>query len=184
MTQEVQGRPLEQYREYLRLLARSQLDPRLQRKLDSSDLVQQTLLKAHEKRDQFRGQSEGEFIAWLRTILANVLADAVRKFRRQNAELEVSLQAALEESSSCLEAWLADGQASPGEQAMRQEQVLRLADALAQLPDDQRVALELHHLHGHSVPAIAQLMDRSTASASGLLRRGLKTLRGLLKDER
>ena len=183
MVHQAQGRPLEKYREYLCLLARLQLDPRVQRKLDSSDLVQQTLLKAHEKRDQFRGQSEGEFMAWLRTILANVLADAVRKFGRKHAELEVSLQAALEESSSCLESWLADGQAPPGEQAMRQEQLLRMADALAQLPDDQRVAVELHHLHGHSVPSIARLMDRSTASVSGLLRRGMQTLRTLLKDE-
>jgi RNA polymerase sigma-70 factor (ECF subfamily) len=66
---------------------------------------------------------------------------------------------------------------------MRQEQLLRLADALAQLPDDQRVALELHHLQGHSAPAIAKVMDRSTASVAGLLRRGLQTLRSLLREE-
>jgi RNA polymerase sigma-70 factor (ECF subfamily) len=182
MTPETQGRPLEQYRDYLCLLARLQLDPRLQGKLDSSDLVQQTLLKAHQKREQFRGQSEAEFLAWLRVILANTLADAVRQFGRQHGDQERSLEAALAESSSHLEAWLSDSQASPGEQVARQEQVVRLAEALARLPEEQRLALELHHLQGHSVPAVGQLMRRSTASVAGLLRRGLKKLREQLEE--
>lgn len=68
---ESSNRPLESFREYLRLLARMNMDPRLQARIDPSDLAQQTLLKAHEKQGQFRGKTDAERAAWLRTILAN-----------------------------------------------------------------------------------------------------------------
>src|SRR5262249_32425136 len=96
-------RPLAEYREYLRLLARLQLDPRLQAQLDPSDIVQQTLLKAHEHLDQFRGRSDAESRAWLRSILARCLVDAVRAFARQKGDRARSLEAELEQSSARLE---------------------------------------------------------------------------------
>lgn len=186
MTTQAEGseRPLESYREYLRLLARLQLDPRLRGKLDPSDIVQEALLKAHEKRDQFRGQTEEERVAWLRSILANTLVDVARKYGAQGRDVaaERSLEAALHESSVRLEQWLATDASSPEQHALHEEELLRLADALAQLPDDQRIALEMKHLGGDSVEAIAQEMGRSKTAIGGLLRRGVKRLRELLHE--
>src|SRR6185312_11540800 len=183
MVKQAEGseRPLEDYRDYLRLLARLQLDPRLRGKLDPSDVVQQTLVKAYEKAEQFRGETEGERAAWLRRILANTLTDAARKFRCEVA-LGQSLEQALHESSARLEAWLTRDQQSPSEQVDRQEQLLHLAEALSRLPDDQRRAIELHHLQDRVLADIAQEMGRTEAAVAGLLRRGRKKLRELLED--
>jgi RNA polymerase sigma-70 factor (ECF subfamily) len=181
-----QGREwsLERYREYLLLLARLQLDSRLQSKLDASDLVQQALLQAYQKIEQFRGKHEAELIAWLRTILAHTAANELCKFRqaKRAVTLERSIEDAIEQSSARLEIWLAADQDSPSEVAAGHEQSLRLAAALAKLPDDQRTAIELHHLKELSVEEIATQLGRTQAAVAGLLRRGVQKLRELLNE--
>jgi len=180
-----QGEVLERYRAYLRLLARLQLDPRLRGKVDPSDVVQQTLLKAHQALGQFRGQTSGERAAWLRQILANPLANAVRDFGRakRDVALERSLELSLDQSSARLEAWLAADQSSPSELAERNEQLLRLAEALGRLPELQREALLLRHCHGWALAEIAEHLGRSRAAVASLLRRGLKQMRAELRGE-
>ena len=176
------SRPVEDYREYLHLLARMQLDPRLRGKVDPSDVVQQTLVKAHQNRGQFRGGTEAERAGWLRRILANTLIDAARKYGRE-LDVQHSLEQAVDASSARIEAWLATDESSPSERAGRQEQLIRLARALAQLPEDQRVVVEMHHLRDGPVAEIAATLGRTEAAVAGLLRRGLKKLRTLLQED-
>jgi RNA polymerase sigma-70 factor (ECF subfamily) len=184
MTGSDHGPELERFREYLALLARLQLDPRLQGKVDLSGVVQQTLLEAHQAWGQLEKMDEGQRAAWLRRALANNLTDEVRKLgtAARDVSREQSLEAALGESSSRLEAWLASEQSSPGEQAIRNEQLLALAGALADLPEDQRKAVELHHLQGLPVAEVAGLMRRSPGAVGALLVRGLKKLREHLRE--
>ena len=179
---EAHGRLLEKFRDYLRLLARVQLDPRLRGKLDPSDVVQQTLLEAYQKREQFRGATEAEWLAWLRTALAHNLADALRAFGQAKRDVarERALADAADESSRRLAAWLAAEQSSPSQRAQRHEQAVHLAIALAALPEAHREALELHYCEDRSLAEIAQRLRRTPAAVAGLLKRGLKQLRAAL----
>jgi RNA polymerase sigma-70 factor, ECF subfamily len=173
----------EKYRNYLCLLARQQLGPRLRAKLDASDVVQDTLLQAHVSQDQFRGTTEPERIGWLQTILMNKLAGALRQFARRcrDVDLERSIDHQMRESSAKLESWLAADISSPSEKAGKHEQLLRLAAALAELPGDQREAIELHHIQGLPLAQVALALGRSKPSVAGLIFRGVTAVRKRLE---
>jgi RNA polymerase sigma-70 factor (ECF subfamily) len=185
MPPEGDGIDLERYRSYLHLLARLHLDPRLRGKLDPSDLVQQTLLQAYRGLEQFRGRSQAELMAWLRQALANCLGNALRDFTRQRRDVgrERSLEQALDASSARLGAWLAAEQSSPSHKAAEQEQAVRLAEALAELPQAQREALILQHWYGWSLAQIGAELGRSPGAVAGLIKRGLQRLREILPVE-
>jgi RNA polymerase sigma-70 factor (ECF subfamily) len=177
---------LDRYRPLLRLQVRQmQLDPRLQRRFDSSDLVQETLLRAHGNLARFRGTTEGDLVKWLQEILTNVVTDEVRKARarKRDLALEQSLEAVMAESSARLAEYLASSQPSPSRQAERQELLLRLAAAIDQLPEDQRDVLIQRDLLGASVSQIAEQLGRTEKSVAGLLLRGRRKLRELLQKE-
>jgi RNA polymerase sigma-70 factor (ECF subfamily) len=169
-------KPVDQYRDYLLVLARLHQGILAKARLDPSDIVQMTLLKAHQCSAQFRGTTGREQAAWMRRILTNTMIDAARKAAPQ----ERSLEAAIERSSIKLEALL-DGRRL--NDLDRDERLAGLAGALAALPDDQRAAIDLRYLQSLSIEAIGQRMNRSTASVGGLLQRGLRRLREVLATD-
>lgn len=150
-----QGADLDRWRVYLHVLVNAQIDPRLRGKVDLSGIVQQTLLEAHQKHPVL--SDDGQQAAWLRRVLANNLADELRKLAAAKRDIgrERSLEQALNASSARLEQWLAPEQSSPSEHVAKHEQALRLAAALERLPEAQREALILQHWHGWKLAEIA-----------------------------
>lgn len=172
---------LDQFRSYLYVLARAHLGPR--DKVEASDIVQQTMLDAHARRQQFRGESDAQRAAWLRQILAHNLKDALRHQHRAKRDVsrQQSLDGAIDQSFRRAESWLAGRQSSPSQHVEKEEELLRLADALTELPDAQRDAVILRHLQGLSLAEAARQLDRTEAAVAGLIYRGLKKLHDLLE---
>jgi RNA polymerase sigma-70 factor (ECF subfamily) len=173
------------YRNYLKLLARVQIDRRLQRKVDASDVVQDALLRAHRAFGGFRGQTEAEVLAWLRRILASCLVDLARQYHgtgRRRLDLERDFEHDLDDASRALDTRLIN-HSTPSAAAARRERGVQLANALAHLPAGYREAVVLRHLEGLTFPEIALRMGRSVDSVKKLWIRGLAQLRTTWEGE-
>jgi RNA polymerase sigma-70 factor, ECF subfamily len=172
----------EAYRAYLRIVVESQLDPRLRAKADLSGVVQLTLWEAHRS-PEIERIAPGERLAWLRRVLANNLADEVRKYRseKRDPRRELPQLAAADDSFDQLAGLVADV-SSPSAPLRRDEQAVRLAQALDRLPPAQREALVLQHWHRWDLATIAEHLGRTKMAVAGLLKRGLRQLRDELRD--
>lgn len=177
--QQALGQLLEEYREYLRLLARTRVGRDLQVRLDPSDLIQDALLEAHRDFRQFLGHTEAELTVWLRRILVRNLADQLKHHHSQRRDYsrEQPLEVLVEQAHEALAAPLS----TPSAQAVRREQAVVLANALASLPDDYREVITRRHVEGQSFEAIAVAMGRTSGAARMLWMRALERLGGLME---
>jgi RNA polymerase sigma-70 factor, ECF subfamily len=177
------GELLERFREPLRRLSRRRMGAALSRRLDASDVVQQTFLEAHQSIGGFRGTSEAELLAWLRHILEFNLADAARN-HLATGKRAAAREASLDDSrdgNGGLHQRLASGHTSPSLRAVRLEQAARFLESLELLPADQREAVRLRHIEGWPLDRIASHLHRSPEAAAGLLKRALHALRARLR---
>jgi RNA polymerase sigma-70 factor (ECF subfamily) len=179
------GKLFERYRNYLGLLARLQIGRRLQGKLDADDLLQEVSLEAHKRIQRFCGNTEPEFLAWLRQILAAILSNQVRRYfgtRRRDLRRERRIAAELDESTRALERSLVAPQTSPSQQASLREQAVLLADALQALPETYREVVILRHLEGLTFPEVAERMMKTEHSVKNIWARALARLRSAMEE--
>jgi RNA polymerase sigma-70 factor (ECF subfamily) len=161
------GVELERLRPYLHLVARINLDHRLRSLIDPDDVVQDVFRKALQNWDQCSGSRK----AWLRRILLNHLKDLIDKHSKGAA-----LREELERSSVRLDAILVDDQSSPSQRAERNEDLARLAEALAMLPMNEQEVVILKWLHQMKLKDVAAQLGVTLGAAAGLLYRGLDRL--------
>ena len=170
-----------QCRNYLHVLARAQLERRLQAKVDASDLVQQTLLEAYRDFRNFRGGTEAEWLAWLRRILSHNAANFVRHWQttgKRQARREVPIGPGA--SSAALGPEPVDGGESPSQELMRKERELLVADAVAHLPPDYQEVINLRNLQRLPFNEVADRMGRSRPAVQMLWLRALHQLQQIL----
>ena len=173
------------YRGYLWALASASLGTGFRNQLDPADVVQTTLLRAAESLATSPVSDEESLLAWLRQVLKSVLVDEYRRLHRDRRDIrreQQLLESGVDASAAGLQACLAADQTSPSLAAVRNERLLLLADALMQLPAEQREVVVQRYLEGRSVASIADSLGRTVPAVAGLLRRGLEQLRSLLPE--
>ncbi len=159
---------LKEHRPYLKHIAEAQLPQSLQSRLDSSDLVQETLLGAFQQFGQFAGSTDAEFLAWLKEILRNQVIDAIRYHGRDVRD--VNRNQPLPELVAC------DKTISASEVARRTETSERLRQALAELPEHYRTVILLRQEQDLSFEEIGNRLQRSTDAARMLWGRAVLQL--------
>ncbi|MBN2218486.1 MAG: sigma-70 family RNA polymerase sigma factor [Pirellulales bacterium] len=173
-------------RSYLGVVAQAQIETWLRAKVDASDVVQQTMLEAHRDFARFDGASEKEWLGWLRGILKHNLADFVRHYRG-TAKRQTRREVRWRDPAASTLAPGAPEPAAPGatpsQEVARMDNELRVAAALAELPDDYREVIALRNFQRLPFSEVAQQMNRSRPAAQMLWMRALKRLEQTLDED-
>lgn len=179
-SREARGQLFQRYGAYLRLLARATLGRRLRAKVDASDVVQETLLAAHEDFGGFRGGTERELAGWLRRVLSRKVSEQVRRFARNQGRdvgRERSMDGAVDSSSNALRGVLAGSGTTPSGCAERRELGVVLTDALDELEPDHREVIVLRNLEALDWREVGERMGRTPDAARMLWARAVTRLR-------
>jgi RNA polymerase sigma-70 factor (ECF subfamily) len=172
------------YHDRLRRMVAVRLDPRLQGRLDPSDVLQETYLEAARRLDDYLRQPDVPFHLWLRGLAGNRLGKLHRQHlgaQKRDAGRDISVDEGIPEASSVvLAACLLGKDDRPSEAAARAEVRARLTEALDQLDALDREALVLRHFEQLSSAEVGRVLGISEAAAGKRYLRALERLRQVL----
>lgn len=179
------------YRNYMRMVVRTGLGPKLRERVELSDVVQEALVEVVRQFPQFTGQNEAALVGWLRRLVGQKLADLGRyhsRAKRSGGAPDLALDAAIDPAGGGgssgegggggkLLDMLALSQTSPSELASRRELTVLLADAVAGLQEGEAEVLWLYHAENLSFEVIGDRLGVSRKSVRGIYARGLRDLK-------
>ena len=181
-------RLLAQHREPVRRMIDLRIDPAIAARVDASDVVQEVLIEASRRLDDYLRDGTMPFHLWLRHLAQDHLIDAHRRHRQAqkrgvDREQPIVPAAFADRSSIELAAQFIDSELTPASAAMQQELQRRLHVAITQLNDDDRDIILMRHFEQLSNQEVALLLKLTEAAASMRYLRALRRLRALLIPE-
>jgi len=180
-------RLLGRHRAALRRMIDLRMDRAMQRRVDASDVVQDVLLEANTRLNDFLADPVMPFHLWLRQIARDRIIDLHRRHRvaaKRSLDRERPLQAAprLDQSTLDLAAELVDREMTPAEAATWHELERRFQAAVEQLDENDREVVLMRHFEGLGNGEVARALELSEPAASMRYMRAMRRLRELLAD--
>lgn len=178
---------LARHRDALRRMVEFRLDPAIARRVDASDIVQETLVEANRRLSDYVKNPAMPFHMWLRYIARDHVIAAQRRHmvaQRRSVDREKSLaDPAFSDCSSVeLAAQLSAAGLTPAAAAIRHELERRFRAALEEIPEEDREIILMRHFEQISNQDAAKALGLSEPAASMRYLRALRKLRSLLAD--
>jgi RNA polymerase sigma-70 factor, ECF subfamily len=145
---------------------------------DAADGLQDGLVAAYRRAGTFRG--DAAVTTWLHRVVVNACLDRIRSAKVRRAEpLPDDVDEQRDRGSTLTATGAAD---DPEQAAIRDDRRRALLDALATLPVEQRAALVLVDMEGHSVAEVALMLECAEGTVKSRCARGRERLATLLRD--
>jgi RNA polymerase sigma-70 factor (ECF subfamily) len=178
---------LARYRARLRRMVALRLDPRLQGRVDASDLIQEGYLDAIKRLEEYIRDPSVSFYIWLRFLVGQRVAECHRRHlgrpgRDVGREVSIYRGAMPGASTGALAARLLGKLTSPSQAAVRAERKLQLQEALNRMDPIDREILVLRHYEQMSNGDAAAALGLERAAASKRYTRALERLETILGD--
>ena len=175
------------HRESLRRMIMARMDRRLSARVDPSDVVQEALVEASRRFEEYLRSDDQQFVPWLRHIAWEKLVQLHRHHigaQRRSVEREATpVQPTVDHSSNRLSRFLAGNLPTPSAAVAEKERQANIRSAIDRLDETDREVMVLRHLEQLSIPEIAEVLDISQIATRSRYRRALEKLHRLLGNQ-
>jgi RNA polymerase sigma-70 factor, ECF subfamily len=168
-------------RSHIRRLVESRLDKRLLARVDASDIVQETFLRATAGMDAYLKSPKVPPIVWLRLIGKHIVAETHRRHFRDKRSPDRENNW-FQDGEDLLSQKLVDSMHSIGSWMARREIALKVRDAIKNLSDQDREIIEMRHLEELSIMESAMILELSLEATKKRYYRALTRFRELIAD--